>query len=46
MVHMTDEPDDLIVLVAGGTGCHSTFLPMWMGRITRPAMRKIRWSRS
>ena len=42
MVHMTDKPEDLIVLVAGGTGPHTAFLPMWMGRITRPAMRPIR----
>jgi hypothetical protein len=46
MVHMTDTPDDLIVLVAGGTGCHSTLLPMWMGRMTRPAVRRIDWSPS
>jgi hypothetical protein len=44
LVHMTDRPEDLIVLVAGGTGPHTAFLPMWMGRITRPAIRQIRWS--
>jgi hypothetical protein len=43
MVHMTDQPDDLVVIVAGGSGPHSNLLPMWMGRITRPAMRPIRW---
>jgi hypothetical protein len=43
-VHMTDRPEDLIVLVAGGTGPHTAFLPMWMGRISRPAMRRIPWS--
>ena len=43
-VHRTDKPDDLIILVAGGTGPHSALLPMWMGRITRPAIRQIRWT--
>jgi hypothetical protein len=41
MVHMTDKPEELIVMVAGGTGPHTAFLPMWMGRMTRPAMRQI-----
>jgi len=27
-------------------GCHSTLLPMWMGRMTRPAVRRVDWTRS
>ena len=42
IVHLSTNPEDIMVVVLGGKHRHSVFLPMWTGRNTLSVIKRIR----